>query len=127
MKAPSVSDYRELARRRLPRFLFEYIDVGSYEEVTVGKNLADLREVELRQRVLRDVSKLDLSTRLFGREWSTSAVLLGRPWAYALAGAGQAGVAHILQLIRSEMRVAMALTSCSRLSDISRGVLVWRQ
>ena len=35
MKAASASDYRELARRRLPRFLFEYIDGGSYDEVTL--------------------------------------------------------------------------------------------
>ncbi|CAN7471102.1 L-lactate dehydrogenase [Phenylobacterium sp. LjRoot164] len=67
MKAASVSDYRELARRRLPRFLFEYIDGGAYDEVTLGANLDDLRGLALRQRVLRDVSTIDTSTTLFGR------------------------------------------------------------
>ena len=67
-KAASALDYRELARRRLPRFLFEYIDGGSYAEVTLKRNVTDLERIELRQRVLRDVSKLDLSTQLFGQE-----------------------------------------------------------
>lgn len=67
MKAASISDYRDLARRRLPRFLFEYIDGGAYDEVTLRGNVADLRRVALRQRVLRDVSAIDLSTTLFGQ------------------------------------------------------------
>ena len=67
-KAASASDYRELARRRLPRFLFEYIDGGSYAEVTLRRNVADLEAVALRQRVLRDVSAIDLSTNLFGQD-----------------------------------------------------------
>ena len=68
MIAASVPDFRELARRRLPHFLFEYIDGGSYAEVTLGRNVADLGAIALRQRVLRDVSALDLSTRLFGQD-----------------------------------------------------------
>jgi L-lactate dehydrogenase (cytochrome) len=67
MKAASVIDYRELARARLPKFLFEYIDGGSYAEVTLRRNIADLEAVALRQRVLRDVSSIDLSTTLFGQ------------------------------------------------------------
>lgn len=67
-KAANATDYRELARRRLPRFLFEYIDGGSYAEVTLRRNVADLEEIALRQRVLHDVSKLDLSTNLFGQD-----------------------------------------------------------
>jgi L-lactate dehydrogenase (cytochrome) len=68
MKAASVSDYRLLARARLPRFLFEYIDGGAYAEVTLRRNVADLEAVALRQRVLRDVSRIDLSTTLFGQD-----------------------------------------------------------
>ena len=67
-KAASALDYRELARRRLPHFLFEYIDGGSYAEVTLRRNVADLEDIALRQRVLTDVSTLDLSTTLFGEK-----------------------------------------------------------
>ena len=66
-KAASALDYRELARRRLPRFLFEYIDGGSYAEATLRRNVDDLADIALRQRVLTDVSTLDLTTELFGR------------------------------------------------------------
>jgi len=69
-KAASVSDYRALAKARLPHFLFEYLDGGSYDEVTLRRNVEDLRNVALRQRVLRDVSAIDLSTELFGQRWA---------------------------------------------------------
>lgn len=74
-KAASALDYRKLARRRLPHFLFEYIDGGSYAEVTLERNVADLEAIALRQRVLTDVSKLDLSTELFGRRQSLPVAL----------------------------------------------------
>lgn len=75
MKAASITDYRELARRRLPRFLFDYIDGGSYAETTLGRNVSDLRDVALRQRVLRDVSNIDLSATLFGQKQSLPVAL----------------------------------------------------
>lgn len=68
-------DYRALARRRLPKFLFEYIDGGSYAEVTMRRNRADLEKIELRQRVMRDVAGIDLSTVMFGREYSMPVAL----------------------------------------------------
>jgi L-lactate dehydrogenase (cytochrome) len=51
------------------------------------------------------------------------AVLLGRAWAYALGGGGQAGVAHVLELIRAEMTVAMALTGATKVADLTADVL----
>jgi L-lactate dehydrogenase (cytochrome) len=50
-------------------------------------------------------------------------VLLGRAWAYALAARGESGVAHVLQLIEAEMRVAMALTGCTDIRGIDGGIL----
>jgi L-lactate dehydrogenase (cytochrome) len=66
----TFADYRELARRRLPRQLFDYIDGGSYQEVTLRNNVGDLDRLCIRQQVLRDVSRLDLSTRVLGEPWS---------------------------------------------------------
>ncbi len=66
MIAANVDDYRDGARRRLPRFLFDYIDGASYTEHTARNNVRDFEKVALRQRVLRDVSEIDLSTELFG-------------------------------------------------------------
>lgn len=75
MIAASALDYRELARRRLPHFLFEYMDGGSYAEVTLERNVADLKDVALRQRVLRDVSQIDLTTRLFDQDFALPVAL----------------------------------------------------
>ena len=75
MTIASISDYRAAARRRLPRFLFDYIDGGSYAETTLRRNVADLADVALRQRVLRDVSAIDLSAELFGRRQALPVVL----------------------------------------------------
>jgi hypothetical protein len=62
MIVSSASDYREAARRKLPRFLFDYIDGGANAEQTLKANIADLIGVSLRQRVLKDVSDLSLGT-----------------------------------------------------------------
>lgn len=71
----SVRDYRELARRRLPRQLFDYIDGGAYEETTMRANQADLAALQLRQRVLRDVSTLDLGTTVLGQDLALPVIL----------------------------------------------------
>jgi L-lactate dehydrogenase (cytochrome) len=90
--AASVTDYRALAKARLPHFLFEYLDGGSYGEVTLRRNVADLEAVALRQRVLRDVSNIDLSTDLLGKRWSMPVGLgpVGLSGLYARRGEVQA-------------------------------------
>ena len=66
----SIADLRELARRRVPRAIFDYADRGSYDEVTYDRNLADLKAIQLRQRVMVDVSAQQLSTTILGEQWS---------------------------------------------------------
>lgn len=92
MQIASSGDYREAARRRLPEFLFEYIDGGSYDEVTLRRNVDDLRALALRQRVLRDVAELDLSTEIFGERLEMPVVLapVGLTGMYARRGEVQA-------------------------------------
>jgi len=95
MKPVSINDYREAARSRLPRFLFEYIDGGSYAEQTLARNTSDLQEITLRQRVLRNVADVNLQIRLFGRSYSMPV---------ALAPIGLAG----LNARRGEVQAAAA-------------------
>ncbi|CAI8723032.1 MULTISPECIES: FMN-dependent L-lactate dehydrogenase LldD [Pseudomonas] len=71
----SASDYREAARRKLPRFLFDYIDGGAYAEHTLRANSADLADVSLRQRILKNVEALSLETTLFDQRLSMPIVL----------------------------------------------------
>jgi L-lactate dehydrogenase (cytochrome) len=108
VKPISIGDYRSLARRRLPRFLFDYIDGGSYAEVTLRRNISELEGVMLRQRVLCDVSNPDLSTSLFGQSLSLPVVLapIGlagltarRGEVQAARAAQEAGVPFILSTV----------------------------
>ncbi|MGZ4218578.1 MAG: L-lactate dehydrogenase [Solirubrobacteraceae bacterium] len=71
----TVLDYRELARRKLPRQLFDYIDGGAYEEATLRANVGDLERLLLRQIVMRDVSTRDPSVELFGRRLELPVIL----------------------------------------------------
>jgi L-lactate dehydrogenase (cytochrome) len=71
----SVEDYRELARKRLPRQLFDYVDGGAFGEYTLAANREDLARIQLRQRVLRDVSQHSLSTTVMGQELSLPLIL----------------------------------------------------
>lgn len=64
----STHDFREAARRRLPRFLFDYADGGAYAEETLRRNVSDLAGIALRQRVLKNVADIDLSTTLLGQK-----------------------------------------------------------
>ena len=92
MRAASVSDFRELARRRLPNIFFEYIDGGSYAETTLGRNVADIEAIALRQRVMRDMSKLDMSIETLGQKMDMPIGLapVGMAGMYARRGEVQA-------------------------------------
>lgn len=71
----STHDYRLAAKRRLPPFLFHYIDGGAYDEHTLARNVSDLRDLALRQRVLKEVGEVDLSARWFGEAVSLPVAL----------------------------------------------------
>jgi L-lactate dehydrogenase (cytochrome) len=108
MIVSSASDYREAARRKLPRFLFDYIDGGANAEQTLRDNLADLAEIRLRQRVLKDASDLALSTEWFGQRAALPVILgpVGLSGMFARRGevqvakaAANAGVPSILSTV----------------------------
>jgi L-lactate dehydrogenase (cytochrome) len=75
MKIVNYYGFREAAQKRLPRFIFEYIDGGSYDEHTLRRTVDDFKAVTLRQKVLRDVSNPQLGTRLFGRDMALPVAL----------------------------------------------------
>jgi len=81
-----------MAQRRLPRLLFHYIDGGAYGEVTMRRNVEDMETIALRQRVLVDVSKLNMGVTLLGRHWSMPLGLgpVGMAGMYARRGETQA-------------------------------------
>src|ERR1700682_3804446 len=62
----SIGDLRELAKKRIPRAIFDYAAGGAYEELTLSRNTADLDAMTFRQRVMVDVSNVSLATTLLG-------------------------------------------------------------
>jgi len=92
------TDYRVAAKKRLPPFLFHYIDGGAGAECTLRRNVADLESVALRQRVLKNMTELDLSAELLGEQL---------PLPIALAPVGLAG----MFARRGEVQAARAAAS----------------
>ncbi|KTD33791.1 FMN-dependent dehydrogenase [Legionella nautarum] len=91
----SPLDYRKAAERKLPRFLFDYIDGGSYNEHTLQANTADLKQIILRQRVLKSIENLSFETELFGQKLAMPIILapVGITGMYARRGEVQAAKA----------------------------------
>jgi L-lactate dehydrogenase (cytochrome) len=95
MLAPaSVSDYRELARRKLPQVMFDYVDGGAFDEVTLRANRDDLQKLALKQKVLRDVSTIDTSVTLFGQRQELPIVMAPVGFAGMMARRGEVQAAR---------------------------------
>jgi L-lactate dehydrogenase (cytochrome) len=75
MSVAAPTEFRAAAKRRLPRFLFDYADGGAFAETTMRANKHDLADISLRQRVLRNVEAIDVTTSLFGRSQALPVVL----------------------------------------------------
>jgi L-lactate dehydrogenase (cytochrome) len=119
MKPAAINDFRELARRRLPHFLFEYIDGGSYSEVTLRQNVADLERVALRQRVLCDVSTLDLTTDLFGQSMAMPLALAPIGLAGLAARRGEVQAARAAEA--HGVPFCLSTVSACPLAEVARG------
>ncbi len=121
----SVADYRELARRRLPAILFQYMDGGSYAEVTLRRNVEDMEALALRQRVLVDVSKLNMAVELFGQQLSMPLMLgpVGMSGMYSRRGeCSAARAAHKAGLVH-----ALSTLSICGIEEVSRAAPIWYQ
>jgi L-lactate dehydrogenase (cytochrome) len=123
--AASIGDYRALAKARLPHFLFEYLDGGSYDEVTLRRNVEDLQRLTLKQRVLRDVSTIDLSTELFGKNWAMPVGLgpVGLSGLYARRGEVQAARAAAA----ANVPFALSTLSACSIDEVARAAPLWFQ
>jgi L-lactate dehydrogenase (cytochrome) len=123
----SVMDYRELARKRLPRQLFDYIDGGAFAERTMRANVEDLRSVHLRQRVLRDVSEIDLTVDVLGERLSLPVILgpVGLVGMFARRGEVQAARAAA----RAGVRFCESTVSTCSIEEVQRmtNVPMWFQ
>jgi len=115
----SPIDFREAARRRVPRFLFDYAEGGANREMTLRRNVSDLAEVSLAQRVLSGVGEVDLRTTLFGAEQALPVILgpVGIAGMYRRRGEVQAArAAHA-----AGIPFTLSTVSLCSLSEVAHG------
>ena len=93
-RCATVDDLRRVARRRLPRGVFDYIDGGAEDERTLGRNSSDFSSLGFRPRVLRDVSSIDTSTEAFGRVHPMPIMLAPTGFTRITASPGELAVAR---------------------------------
>jgi L-lactate dehydrogenase (cytochrome) len=131
-RAANIDDLRRQARRRLPRGVFDYIDGGAEDEVTLDRNVEAFRRLEFRPRVLRDVGQVDPSTTLLGRHLPFPLVLAPTGFTRIAAPEGELAVARAAARAHLPYTLStMATRSIEEVADCSEGpkwfqVYVWR-
>lgn len=131
-RAASVEDLRRIARRRLPRGVFGYIDGAAEDELTLAANSAAYHRVGFRPRVLRDVSSVDPATTLLGRPLPMPLVLA--PTGFTRIADSQGELAVARAAARAGLPYALSTLSTRSIEEVaavSTGpkwfqVYVWR-
>jgi L-lactate dehydrogenase (cytochrome) len=114
----SVADLRELARKRLPRSVFDYVDGAAEDEVTARRNVAAFRLVEFRPRVLRDVRDIGIDTTLFGRRLAMPIVLAPTGFTRIVDPQGELAVARAAS--RAGVPYALSTLATRSIEDVAR-------
>ena len=131
-RAVSVADLREIARRRLPGGVFDYIDGGAEDEIALAESVAAYRRLEFRPRVLQGVSAADPTATLLGRPMSLPLVLAPTGFTRIADPQGELAVARAAQ--RAGVPYALSTLgtrSIEEVAAVSNGrlwfqVYVWR-
>ena len=116
-RAVNVRDLRLQARRRLPRSVFDYIDGGADDELTMSRNERQFQEIEFRPRILRDVGNQDLSTTLLGRRIAFPLVLAPTGMTRAVTPGGELDVARAAQ--RAGIPYSLSTMSTFSIEDVA--------
>jgi L-lactate dehydrogenase (cytochrome) len=131
-RAADIADLRAIARRRLPRGVFDYIDGGAEDEVTLTANTQAFRRIEFRPRVLRDVSAVDPSTTLLGRPLPIPLVLAPTGFPRSIHPDGELAAARAAARVHLPYTLSTLSTySIEEVAAAARGpqwfqVYVWR-
>jgi isopentenyl diphosphate isomerase/L-lactate dehydrogenase-like FMN-dependent dehydrogenase len=115
-EAASIADLRRLARRRIPRAVFDFIDGGADDEITLARNARDFEDIALIPRHLCDVSNRDLSTSILGR--AASLPLIVAPTGLAALAWPRADIAIARAAARHGIPFIISTSSSMRMEDI---------
>ena len=124
----SVSDFRERARRRLPRAVFDFVDGGAGHEFTLRANEAEFQRYAFTPRILTDVSTVDLSTTVLGRK-ANLPVFLGPSGTQRLVNNdGELAAARAAALFGTVYVLTVgASRTLEEVADVATGARLWFQ
>ena len=121
-KYPSIDDLRKKAKKKMPKFAFEYLDGGCNEDINLDKNRTDLQKIELMPQYLSAFEKSDMETELFGHTYSAPfgiapVGLQGLMWPNAPEILAKAAFKHNIPFILS----TVTTSSIERIAEITEG------
>ena len=131
-RAANIADLRLIARDRLPRGIFDYIDGGAEDELTMARNSSDFAEYEFVPRILRNVANINTSTSLLGRELETPIIFSPTGFTRIAHSQGELSVARVAAKYQSPYCLSTLSTrSIEEVAQVSNGpkwfqVYVWR-
>lgn len=119
---PSIDDLRTKAKKKIPKFAFEYLDGGCNDDVNLYRNTSDLREVQLKPNYLRDHKGSSMKTKLFGIEYDAPfgiapVGLQGLMWPNATEILAKAAFDHNVPFVLS----TVTTSNIERISEITEG------
>ena len=124
----NLQEMRLLARKRVPKAVFDYVDGGANDELSYQRSAETFSKVQFHARVLRDVSKIDLTTKIAGQESSLPIIFAPTGYTRMMNYEGEPMVAQICEennLIYSLS--TMGTTSSQEIADQVPGVRRWFQ
>jgi len=120
MNAINIDDLRTLARKRLPRAVFEFIDGGALDEITLRANQEDFQTIRLMPRVLTDIESRNQSVELFGRRYDTPIILAPTGLAGLLSRRGE--LSAVRAASRSNVPYCLSTMATCSIEDIASEV-----
>ena len=127
-RAVNLQELRLLARKRVPKAVFDYVDGGANDELSYQRSAETFSKVEFHARVLRDVSKIDLTTKIAGKNSALPIIFAPTGYTRMMNYEGEPMVAQVCEendLIYSLS--TMGTTSSQEIADQVPGVRRWFQ
>lgn len=119
---PSIEDLRAKAKKRIPRFAFEYLDSGCNEEVNIRRNTSEIREIQLTPNYMDAYGEANLKTELFGHQYDAPfgiapVGLQGLMWPNSTEILAKAALKNNIPFVLS----TVSTSSIERISEITEG------
>jgi L-lactate dehydrogenase (cytochrome) len=127
-RAATIGDLREIARRRVPRAVFDYTDGAAGAEISLRRSREAFERVEFCPNVLRDVSVVDPSTRILGRPSALPLVFAPTGFTRLMHTDGEAAVGRVAERVGIPYGLStMGTTSVEALAEAAPGARKWFQ